>query len=105
MKRTKKRKTLDVNYEQKTLSVALIDTRTTEADWDKKDLKNLSAYFLLNGAPEFSVNEKGNARFQLLAGEKEFIAAKSAGIVEFSVRIYHFTERNAEIFSLRIITP
>ena len=100
MKRIRKRKALDVNYDKKTLSAALIDTRTSEADWDKKELKNLSAYFLINGAPEFSVNEKGNARFQLLAGEKEFLAAKSAGIVEFAVRIYHFTEKNAEVFSL-----
>lgn len=100
MKRIRKRKALDVNYDKKTLSAALIDTRTSETDWDKKELKNLSAYFLINGAPEFSVNEKGNARFQLLAGEKEFLAAKSAGIVEFAVRIYHFTEKNAEVFSL-----
>ncbi|MBQ8295298.1 MAG: ParB/RepB/Spo0J family partition protein [Clostridia bacterium] len=94
------RRVLDVNFDKKVLSAALIDTKTTEADWDKKELKTLSAYFVLNGAPEFSVNEKGNARFQLLAGEKEFIAAKAAGIVEFSVRVYRFSEKNAETFCL-----
>ena len=99
MKKARK-KVLDVNFEKKTLPAALIHTKTTEEDWDKKEIKTRSAYFLLNKPPEFSVNEQGNAKFKLLANERDFHAAKAAGITEFSVRVYHFTEKNSEIFSL-----
>ena len=98
--RKARKKVLDVNFEMKVLPAALIYTKTTEEDWDKKELKTRSAYFLLNKPPEFSVNEMGNAKFKLLAGERDFLAAKAAGITEFPVRIYHFTEKNAEVFSL-----
>ena len=99
MKKTRK-KAMDVNYESKTLSAALIVTDTSAEDWDKKELKTRSAYFLLNGAPEFSVNEIGNAKFKLLAEERDFHAARAAGFSEFKVRIYRFTEKNAETFVL-----
>lgn len=99
MRKTRK-KILDVNFENKTIPAALICTKTSEEDWDKKELKTRSAYFLLNPPPVFSVNEQGNARFKLLANERDFLAAKSAGVTEFSVRVYHFTEKNAEVFSL-----
>ncbi len=94
------KKILDVNFENKTIPAALIYTKTAEEDWDKKELKTRSAYFLLNPPPVFSVNEQGNARFKLLANERDFFAAKAAGITEFSVRIYRFSEKNSEMFSL-----
>ena len=94
------KKAIDVNYESKTLAVALIDTQASAEDFDKKDLKTRSAYFALNGAPTFSVNEKGNARFQLLTNERDFFAAKQAGFTEFTVNIYHFSEKRAEAFVL-----
>ena len=74
------KKIADVSFEEKTLPIALIDAQTLEEDWDRKELKNRSAYFVLNGAPEFAVNEKGNARFLLLNAERDFYAAKMAGI-------------------------
>ena len=96
----KLKKAMDVRYETKKISAALIVTETSAEDWDKKELKNREAYFLLNGAPEFAVNEVGNARFKLLAAERDFHAAKAVGITEFTVHVYKFTEKQAAAFSL-----
>ena len=96
----RKKKILDAEYVKKTVSLSLIDTETTAEEWDKKELKTRVAYFLLNGEPEFSVNEKEGGRYKLLALEKDFFAVKSMGITEVEVRAYTFTEKKAEIFSL-----
>ncbi|MBO5412251.1 MAG: ParB/RepB/Spo0J family partition protein [Clostridia bacterium] len=100
MKRVKRRKSLNMDYEKRTLSTALIDVATAFEDWDKKELKNRAAYFLLNGAPAFSVNRQENGRYLLLAGDKDFYALKATGATEVDVRVYQFTEKNAETFSL-----
>ena len=100
MKRAKRRKAFNVDYEKKTVRAALIDTQTHAEDWDNKELKTRAAYFLLNGVPEFSVNQTANGRYALLAAEKDFHAAKSMGVTEFEVRMYAFTDKNAETFSL-----
>ncbi len=100
MKRVKRRKSLDMDYEKKTLSTSLIDTETVFEDWDKKELKNRAAYFLLNGAPEFSVNKQDGGRYRLLAADKDFYALKATGTTEVQVRVYQFTDKNAETFSL-----
>lgn len=94
------KKAMDVRYESKKIPAALIVTETSAEDWDKKELKTREAYFLLNTVPEFSVNEMGNARFKLLAAERDFHAAKAAGITEFNVRVYKFTEKQASAFSI-----
>ena len=99
MQRTHK-KAMDVRYEIKKIPASLIVTETSADDWDKKELKTREAYFLLNEVPEFSVNEVGNARFKLLAGERDFHAAKAAGVAELKVRVYHFTEKQASAFSI-----
>ncbi len=98
MKRTKRKKSFDVDYERRTVPASMIDAESRVEDWDKKELRDRTAYFLLNGVPEFSVNESGG-RFRLLAGDKDFFAAKFAGATELTVRIYRFTEKNAEAFS------
>ena len=100
MKRVKRRKAFNVDYEKKTVRAALIDTKTNVEDWDAKELRSRAAYFLLNGTPEFSVNATANGRYHLLAAEKDFHAAKSMGTTEFEVRMYAFTDKNAETFSL-----
>lgn len=99
MRKTKK-KPLIAEYEKRRLPVSLIGTETTIEDWDKKELKTRAAYFLLNGEPEFSVNAKENGKYQLLALEKDFFAVKSMGATEIEARVYTFTEKRAEIFSL-----
>ena len=99
MKRIKRKKLFDIDYEKKTLRAGLIDADTNAEDWDKKELVSRATYFLLNGTPEFSVNQTENGRYRLLASDKDFYAAKSMGVTEFTVRVYRFTEKNAEIFS------
>ncbi|MBQ7323835.1 MAG: ParB/RepB/Spo0J family partition protein, partial [Clostridia bacterium] len=59
-----------------------------------------AAYFILNGTPEFSVNQGQGGRYKLLANEKDFHAAKAMGVGDFEVRVYSFTDKNAEIFSM-----
>ena len=100
MKKTKKRNQLNISYTQKTVPVSLIDTSSDETAWDKKELKSRATYFLLNGVGEFSVNESENGRFKLLAAERDFWAYKLTGAREVNVRIYSFTDHNAECFSI-----
>ena len=100
MKKTKRRQRFDTTFERKVIPESLIDTATSVDDYDKKQLKNRSAYFMLNGAPEFAVNETENGRFKLLANERDFFAVKLTGAREIAVRVYYFTDENAERFSL-----
>ena len=100
MKKTKRRQRFDTTFTQKVIPESLIDTTTSIDDYDKKQLKTRSAYFMLNGAPEFAVNDAQNGRYKLLASEKDFYAVKLTGAKEISARIYSFTDENAERFSL-----
>lgn len=100
MKRVKRKKTLNVDYETRTVRVGLIDTATTAEDWDKKEIRTRAAYFVLNGVPEFSVNRVDGGRFALLAAERDFHAVKSMGVADVTVRVYEFTDKNAETFSI-----
>lgn len=100
MKTTKRRKIFDTSFTRKVVPVSLIDTEKSADDFDKKQLKARSAYFMLNGEPEFSVNEKADGRFFLLASERDFFALKMTGTKQLQVRVYAFTDKNAECFSL-----
>ena len=100
MKTTKRRKIFDTSFTRKVVPVSLIDTEKSADDFDKKQLKARSAYFMLNGEPEFSVNEKADGRFFLLASERDFFALKATGTKQLQVRVYAFTDKNAECFSL-----
>ena len=100
MKGAKAKKTLDVRFELRKVPLSLIDAETGVEAWDKKELKTRAAYFLLNGAPVFAVNETENGRLRLLAGDKDFYAAKLSGVTQADARVYNFTEKNAEIFSI-----
>lgn len=100
MKTTKRRKIFDTSFTRKVVPVSLIDTEKSADDFDKKQLKARSAYFMLNGEPEFSVNEKADGRFALLASERDFFALKMTGTKQLQVRVYAFTDKNAECFSL-----
>ncbi len=89
---------MNLQYEKREIPLTLIDTESRMEDWDKKELRDRANYFLLNGVPEFSVNTEGN-RFRLLASERDFYAVKAMGVTSLSVRVYFFTEKNAEVFS------
>lgn len=100
MSKVKRKKTLNVEYDKRAVRIGLIDTQTAAEDWDKKEIRTRAAYFLLNGVPEFSVNRKDGGRFTLLAAERDFHAVKSMGVTDVEVRVYEFTEKNAETFSI-----
>ncbi len=100
MSKVKRKKTLNVEFEKRAVRIGLIDTQTAVEDWDKKEIRTRAAYFLLNGVPEFSVNRKDGGRFTLLAAERDFHAVKSMGVTDVEVRVYEFTEKNAETFSI-----
>ena len=100
MKRARRRKAFNVDYQKRMVRASLIDTKTSAEDWDAKELRTRAAYFLLNGTPEVSVNATANGRYALLAAERDFQAAKSMGVSEFEVRVYEFSDKNAESFSL-----
>ncbi len=95
----KRKKIMNMDFEKRTLGAGVIDVDAPMEDFDKKELKTRAAYFLLNGVPEFSVNAAGNGRYKLLAAEKDYYAARATGVTEFSVRVYSFNEKNAEVFS------
>ena len=100
MKKVKAKKTFDVRYDERTVAASLIDPAHSVGDFEKKELKTKAAYFMLNGAPTLAVNEKADGRYALLAGDLEYYAATLSGTKQFAVRIYRFSEKKAEAFSL-----
>ena len=100
MKKGKERKRFDVSYDERSVPASLIDPKRLVNDFEKKELKTRAAFFMLNGAPTLAVNEKANGRYTLLAGDLDYYAATLSGIKEFAVRIYRFSEKKAEAFSL-----
>lgn len=95
----RKQRLLSADYEKRVIPLSKIDCDKNADAWDKEQLKTRAAYFLLNGAPELSVNAAEHGRFTLLAAEKDFYALLAMGITEVTARVYQFTEKNAEIFS------
>lgn len=100
MKKARKRKAFNVDYRQTTAPISLIDAQVSADAFEKKELKTRAAYVLLNGAPTFAVNEKADGRLRLLAADRDFHAARLAGVKECEVRIYAFSDENAESFSI-----
>ncbi len=100
MRKGKTKKTLDIRFETRRVPLSLIDADVPVNSWDKKELRTRAAYFTLNGTPTFAVNEGEKGRLHLLAGDRDFYAAKFSGATEVEVRVYAFSEKNAEIFSL-----
>ena len=99
MQRKKRKKSFDMDYEKREAPISLIDADTAMDDWDKKELRTRATYFLLNGVPEFSVNQKADGRLKLLSADKDFYAAKGMGSTMLTVRVYRFSDNNGEAFS------
>ena len=100
MKKVKERKHFDVRYEERSVPASLIDPTRAVNDFEKRQLKTRAAYFMLNGAPTLAVNEKADGRYVLLAGDLDYYAATLSGIKSFDVKIYRFSEKKAEAFSI-----
>lgn len=99
MSKSKHRKSFNIDYEKRAIPISLIDADAPLEAYGKKELRTRAAYFILNGIPEFSVNEKEGGRFHLLALDEDFYAAKEAGKTKLTVRVYKFSDKNAEAFS------
>ena len=99
MNKPKRKKSFNTDYEKRVMPVSLIDADTSIEVYSKKDLRTRAAYFVLNGVPEFSVNEKEDGRYHLLALDEDFYAAKESGETKLPVRVYKFSDKNAEAFS------
>ena len=99
MKKQKKADFFRVEYERRTARAEEIETQVPFELLDKKLLRSRAAHFLLDGIPEFSVNEKEDGGYRLLAADGDFYAARSVGAKEFTVRVYRFSGENEEAFS------
>ena len=95
----RKKKLWNADCEEKNISVALVDTEKKIEDFEKEKLAEKAAYFLLDGVPTFAVN-KENGRYRLLASDADFLAVKGAGITEIPAKVYCFTDKDAEIFTI-----
>ena len=95
----RKKKLFNGACEEKTIRVSLVDTEEKFEDFTTEKLAERAAYFLIDGVPTFAVN-KENGRYRLLASDADFFAAKGAGITEIPAKVYAFTEKDAEIFSV-----
>ena len=85
--------------EEKTIRVSLVDTEEKFEDFSKEKSAERAAYFLIDGVPIFAVNSE-NGRYRLLASAFDFFAVRGAGISEIKARVYSFTEKDAEIFTI-----
>ena len=77
MNKPKKRKSFNVDFQQRKVPISLIDTAVAIDTFEKKDLKTRAAYIMLNGAPTFAVNEKADGRFALLASDEGIFECQS----------------------------
>ncbi len=98
--RVKRMKAFNLDSKEKTISVKDVETQAVKEDYEEKELRARAAYFMLNGAPTFAVNALENGKYKLLAAEKDFCACVELGNSEINARVYKFTEKNAEVFSL-----
>ena len=98
--RVKKIKAFNLESKEKVISIKDVQTQLLKEDYDEKELFTRGAYFMLNGAPTFAVNALENGKYKLLAGEKDFFAYVGLGNSEMTAKVYKFTEKNAEVFSL-----
>lgn len=99
MKKQKKADAFRAEYEKRVVAIGKIEPQISFEAFDKKELRARAAHILLNGIPEFSVNEKEDGGYKLLAADRDYYAAKSVGAKEVAVRVYRFSGANEEAFS------
>ncbi|MBQ5927303.1 MAG: hypothetical protein IIX01_05210 [Clostridia bacterium] len=95
--RRKNKRFLKAEWIEKTLSVQEISAKKPALN--EEEQKKKSAYFLLNGAPVFSVNER-DGKYRLLSGEKDFYAVKDANVFEVRARVYRFSAQEEKAYAL-----
>jgi ParB family chromosome partitioning protein len=95
----RRKKVWNASCEEKKILVSSVDVEKPFESFDKEKLAERAAYFLIDGVPVFAVNEE-NGRYRLLASEFDFYAVKGSGITEIFAKVYKFTEKDAEVFSI-----
>ena len=95
----KRKKVLSFESEEKTVDIASVVCKDTEDGFPEQKLRDRAAYFLLNGAPVVALNEK-NGQYRLLSSALDFIALQKTGATEVKARVYSFTDKDAEIFTI-----
>ena len=95
----KKRKLVNFESVEKTVDLRAVVCDQTETDFPEQKLKERAAYFLLNGAPTLALNDK-DGKYALLSSPLEFVALQKTGATQGRARVYKFTDKDAEIFSL-----
>ena len=95
----KNRKLVNFESVEKTVDLRAVVCDQTEADFPEQKLKERAAYFLLNGAPTLALNDN-DGKYSLLSSPLEFVALQKTGATQGKARVYKFTDKDAEIFSL-----
>lgn len=87
--------------EEKTVRIDAVDIPSGFAEMpDERSLKERAAYILVKGMPVLPVCREEDGRYRLLAGAADLSAAQRAGLTEIPARVYRFSEREAEVFSV-----
>lgn len=95
----KRRKNLNFESVEKTVDSKKVRCDKTEQDFSEKEIRDRLAYFLLNGAPIFALNEEKDG-YKLLSSPMDFIAFQKTGETALQARVYRFNDDSAEIFSI-----
>ena len=95
----KKRKMMSVDCEEREVNLSSVSVESGADGFLEEKLRERAAYFLLNGAPTIAVNEK-NDGYELLSAEFDYHALCKTGATQARAKVYRFTEKDAEVFSL-----
>ena len=95
----KRRKVFNFESVEKTVDVKSIVCSAQEEDFAEAKIRERGAYFLLNGAPTLALNDK-DGKYELLSSALDFTALKKTGATHAKARVYKFTDKDAEIFTL-----
>lgn len=95
----KKRKVFNFESVEKTVDLKAIVCSAQDEDFAEAKIRERGAYFLLNGAPTLALNDK-DGKYELLSSALDFTALKKTGATHAKARVYKFTDKDAEIFTL-----
>ncbi len=99
----KKKYTFKTEYEETLISVQ--DVLFTEPNLDEQTVQEKIAYFSLTGIPQVAVSKmsakgENGENYKLLSSVEDFSCIKTAGYETVKAKVFSFTSREAEIFSV-----
>lgn len=90
---------MSVECEDAEIRLAAVACETGAEAFTEDKLRERAAYFLLNGAPTIAVNTVESG-YKLLSSALDYHALCVTGATQVRAKIYRFTEKDAELFSL-----